>query len=126
MKVVYNSESKWEPLVGYSRAVRVNDQVFVAGTTSNKPEKDCFGQAMDIFERIQLALEQVGASIGDVCRTRMYVVDIDRDWEAVGKAHHHFFSKIQPVATMVQVQKLIDPRLLVEIEVDAVISQSKQ
>jgi enamine deaminase RidA (YjgF/YER057c/UK114 family) len=119
-----SSDSPWEDIVGYSRAVRVGNIIEVAGTTSVEGDMiigkgNIYEQAMFIFEKIEKALQQAGASLNDVVRTRMYVTDIT-NWEAVGKAHAAFFKEIKPVATMVEVNKLIHEDLLIEIEVTAI------
>lgn len=122
----YSSGSKWEDLVGYSRAVKVGNIIEVAGTTAVDAEgnvlglDDAYAQTRFILEKIQKTLLNAGASMDDVVRTRMYVTNIDR-WEEIGKAHGAFFREIKPAATMVEVKRLIDPRLLVEIEVTAII-----
>jgi len=111
-----SSGSVWETRAGYSRAVRFGDFVAVSGTTCDGP--DAYIQTKGAIARIERALEEAGASLDDVIRTRMFVVNID-DWELVAKAHHEVFADIRPAATMVEVSRLIDPHLLVEIEVDA-------
>jgi enamine deaminase RidA (YjgF/YER057c/UK114 family) len=110
------SGSVWEGRVGYSRAVRIGDFIFVSGTTGDGP--DAYVQAKAAIAKIEAALEEAGASLDDVVRTRMFVTDIG-DWELVGRAHHEAFAEARPAATMVQVEALISPELLVEIEVDA-------
>lgn len=121
-----SSGAPWEATVGYSRAVRVGRQVFVAGTTATGPDGQVVGpgdmhaQAMQALGTIEAALAEAGATLADVVRTRMFVTDIDR-WEEAGRAHAAFFAGVRPAATMVQVARLIDPAHLIEIEVDAVI-----
>jgi enamine deaminase RidA (YjgF/YER057c/UK114 family) len=110
------SGSVYEGRVGYSRAVRFGELVCVSGTTSDGP--DAYVQAKGAIARIERALEEAGASLDDVIRTRMYVVNIE-DWELVAKAHHEAFGDIRPAATMVEVTRLISPDMLVEIEADA-------
>ena len=112
------SGSVWEPRVGYSRAVRAGNLVFVSGTTCDG--NDAYEQAKGAIAKIEQALEEAGASLDDVVRTRMYVTNI-QDWEAVGQAHHEAFRDIMPAATMVEVSRLVSSELLVEIEVDAFI-----
>lgn len=116
--------SKWEPVVGYSRAVRAGSLIFVAGTTAMGSDGTCppdaYGQTRRILEVIDSALQQSGGQLSDVVRTRIFVTDISQ-WEEVGRAHGEIFGSIRPVTTMVQVAKLISPELLVEIEADAVV-----
>mgnify|MGYP001794400034 FL=1 len=126
MRQLISSGGPWEASVGYSRAVRVGGVIYVAGTTAADASGralhpgDAGAQAAEILRRIDAALQQAGATLGDVVRTRIYVVDIDRDAEAIGDAHGAVFANIRPAATMVEVRKLISRDLLVEIEADAV------
>jgi enamine deaminase RidA (YjgF/YER057c/UK114 family) len=118
--------SPWEPVVGYCRAIRVGNRVEVAGTTAMKDGEvigvgSAYEQTKSIIKIIEEALHKVGANLSDVVRTRMFVTDISK-WEEIGKAHGEFFKDIQPVATMVEVKALIDSRLLVEIEAEAIVS----
>jgi enamine deaminase RidA (YjgF/YER057c/UK114 family) len=123
-RVNFNSGSIWEDKVGYSRAVKVNNVIEVAGTTATKDGEilgkgDPYQQTEYILSQIDEILRELGSEMTDVVRTRMYVVNINH-WEEIGKAHYKFFKNIKPVATMVEVKSLIDPDLLVEIEVTAV------
>ena len=123
-----SSGAPWEPIVGYSRAVRVGQHVFVAGTTASDADGsvagpgDPYAQAVHILRSIEAALHQAGASMNDVVRTRMFVTNAGH-WQEIGRAHAEFFGNVRPAATMVQVARLLDPEMLVEIEVDAVISE---
>jgi enamine deaminase RidA (YjgF/YER057c/UK114 family) len=126
VRQLISSGGPWENVVGYSRAVRAGNQILVAGTTAAEPDGTIYGgddaylQARRCFEIIEHALKEAGASMADIVRTRMFVTDISR-WEEFGRAHGEFFREIRPAATMVQVAALIDPAILVEIEVDAVV-----
>src|SRR5215831_11271608 len=122
----FASGSPWEPIVGYSRAVRSGNQIFVTGTTALGPDGklvgigDAYGQTVQVLRNIESVLKRAGAEMRHVVLTRIFVTDISR-WQEIGRAHSEFFGEIRPCATMVQVRSLIDPDMLVEIEVQAII-----
>ncbi|MCB0652289.1 MAG: RidA family protein [Saprospiraceae bacterium] len=123
----YTTGAKWEDIVGYSRAVRIGNVIEVSGTTAVSngevvAKGSAFGQARYILNTIEEVLMNLGSCVEDVVRTRIYVTNI-KDWEDIAKAHHIFFQKVKPASTMVEVSALIDPEMLVEIEVTAVVEK---
>src|SRR5450432_147270 len=124
---LFATKTEGEPFVGYSRAVRVGDHVFVSGTTATNESGalvapgDAYGQTIQVLENLKRALERAGASMGDVVRTRMFVTDISL-WKEYGRAHGEYFRDIRPVTSMLEGKALIDPFLMIEIEADALIS----
>jgi enamine deaminase RidA (YjgF/YER057c/UK114 family) len=124
---LFATNTEWEPFIGYSRAVRVGDLIFVSGTTATNASGaivapgDAYAQTIQVLENLRVVLERAGASMADVVRTRMFVTDISR-WKEYGRAHGEYFRDVRPATSMLEVKALIDPFMMVEIEADALVA----
>lgn len=125
----YSSGTKWESIVGYSRAVKINNIIYISGTTATNEQGEIVGvndpyeQTVQVIKNIENALKHFNASLSDVVRTRMFVKNIDQ-WEEIGRAHGEFFKDIKPVTSMIEISRLINPEILVEIEAEAVFNEN--